>query len=68
MCGMAMAIQGNLPSPVWRLGSRSERTGQPATRHLHHAAGVFPAEHGKLSQECQGQWTGGKGRPRTKSP
>ena len=38
MIYIVMAIQVNLPSPVCRLGSRRARTGQPGTRHLHHAA------------------------------
>ena len=64
---IALAIQGNLPSPVCGLGSRTARTGQPAPRHLHHGVGVFHAAHGQLLSGCSGRWTGGRGRPRTTS-
>ena len=67
MSCIATALQGNLPSPVGRLGSRRERTGQPATRPLHHAACVFHTAHGKLLSGGSGRWTGGRGRPRTTS-
>ena len=63
MVGIAMAIQGNLTSPVCCLGSRRARTGQPVTRHLTHAMCVFHDEHGKLPAGCQGEWEGGKGDP-----
>ena len=60
---IATAIQVNLIYPVCRLGSRRERTGQPATRHLTHALCVFHDEHGKLPAGCEGEWEGGKGDP-----
>ena len=56
MPSMALALQVNLPSPVGRLGSRKERTGQPATRHLQHSMCVFSTEHGRLPYGCQEQW------------
>ena len=62
-----MALQVNLTDPVCRLGSRRARTGQPATRHLHHFAGVYHTEHGKLLSGCAGKWTGERGRPWTTS-
>jgi len=37
--------------------------GKPATRHLHHAVGVFQDEHGQLPEGCQGERAGGKGDP-----
>ena len=63
MCGMAMALQVNLTYPVCGLGSRSARTGPPATRHLPPSMCVFHDEHGKLSEGCEGEWAGGKGDP-----
>ena len=63
MFDIATAIPVNLSYPVCRLGSRRERTGQPGTRHLPHSACVFHAAHGKFSKECEGEWTGRKGRP-----
>ena len=37
MGDIAKALQGNLPYPGGRLGSRRARKGQPVTRHLTHS-------------------------------
>ena len=63
MLFIVMAVQVNLPYPVCRLGSRKERMGPPATRHLHHSVCVIHIEHGRLLEGCQGEWEGGKGDP-----
>jgi len=62
MSDSATAIPVNLPSPVCRLGSRRARTGPRATRPLSHAACVCHTAPGKLSQACEGEWTGRRGR------
>ena len=52
-----MVTQVNLTYPVFILGSRKERKGQLATRHLHHSSNhVLHDEHGKLPEGCQGEW------------
>ena len=60
----AMVTQVNLFYPVCILGSRKERKGQLATRHLHHSSNhVLHDEHGRLLEGCQGEWEVGKGDP-----
>ena len=60
----AMVTQVNLLYPVCILGSRKERKGQRATRHLHHSSPyVLHDAHGKRPDGCQGEWNVGKGAP-----
>ena len=60
---LVMAIQANLIYPVCRLGSRRERMGTPATRHLPHSVCVIHTEHGRLLEGWEGEWAVGKGDP-----
>src|SRR5215468_414141 len=55
--------QVNLSYPEPTLGSRKERMGQPATRHLQHVVGVLLVEHGRAHSGCEGGWEVGKREP-----
>jgi hypothetical protein len=64
----ATALQGTLPSPGGRRGSRRARRGPAGTCPLDQAVGVVHDAHGSACKGCAGAWRGGRERAPTQLP